>query len=294
MIKRPALRYHGGKFRLAPRLMEFFPNHRCYVEPFGGGASVLLRKAPSYAEVYNDLDGEVVNFFKVLRDHPEELRRLCELTPFSRVDFVEAFENIDDPVEQARRTVVRSFFGFGSASVTAHKHSSRIGKPSTGFRANSNRSGTTPAHDWMNFPEQIPLFAERLRWVVIEQKSAFEVMPQHDGLETLFYVDPPYMPETRDRGADYAHELTIEEHAALAEMLISLNGMVVLSGYASESYDRWFKDWQRFEIDAFADGALPRVEVVWINAQCAQRLARDRVQLSIFDQASGDAMRGLS
>jgi len=230
---RPALRYHGGKWRLAPKLLQFFPAHRCYVEPFGGGASVLLRKPRTYAEVYNDLDGNVVNFFRVLRDQGPALREKCFLTPFSNEDFKAAFFRSDDPLEQARRTVVRSFFGFGSASVTEHKHTSRIGKATTGFRANSNRSHTTPAIDWMNYPDQLPALTERLRGVVIENRDAMQVIPQHDGPDTLFYCDPPYIAASRDKGTDYAHELTDSQHCELAELLHQLEGMVVLSGYHS-------------------------------------------------------------
>ena len=144
---RPALRYHGGKWKLAPKLIELFPPHRVYVEPFGGGASVLLRKERSYAEVYGDLDDEVVNVFRMLRDRGPELLNLLRLTPFANAEFCDSFYPSGFPLEQARRTIVRSFMGFGSASVTQYKHSTRIGKPTTGFRADSNRSGTTPAHD---------------------------------------------------------------------------------------------------------------------------------------------------
>ena len=142
---RPALRWHGGKWRLAPWIIEHFGRHRVYVEPFGGGGNVLIRKPRSYAEIYNDLDGDAVNFFRVLRDPIQSSRliELLKLTPFSREDFALAYNRSDDPVERARRLVARSFMGFGS---NGHNRC-------TGFRANSNRSGTTPAHDWSNYPD---------------------------------------------------------------------------------------------------------------------------------------------
>ena len=117
--KRPMLRYHGGKWRLAPWIISVFPEHRIYVEPYGGGASVLLRKARSYAEVYNDLDGEVVNVFRVVRDHGPCLKEKLYYTPFSRDEFKRSYEETDDPIERARRTIARSFMGFGSNAVTA-------------------------------------------------------------------------------------------------------------------------------------------------------------------------------
>lgn len=282
-LTRPALRYHGGKWMLAPWLISYFPAHRVYIEPFGGGASVLLRKPRSYAEIYNDLDSEVVNLFQVMRDRGEELRVACYLTPFSSNDFKAAFYRSDDPLEQARRTVVRSYFGFGSASVTEYKHSTRIGKPTTGFRANSNRSGTTPAHDWGNYPDCLPAVIERLRGIVIENRDALEIIERHDSEKTLIYCDPPYVAETRDKGNDYAHEMTTYQHIALSEKLRQVKGMVILSGYACSLYDKdLYADWLRFERPAFADGARPRIEVIWLNKACAAALNEETIQGEFF------------
>lgn len=283
MPTRPVLRYHGGKWMLAPWLLGFYPEHRVYVEPFGGGASVLMRKSPSYAEVYNDLDSEVVNVFRMMRDRGDELRRQLFYTPFSNAEFRDSFFRSDDPLEQARRTIARSFMGFGSASVTEYKHSSRIGKPTTGFRANSSRSGTTPAHDWANYYEAAEAMIARLRGVVIENRDAMEVISRHDSVETLFYVDPPYVASTRDRGNDYAYEMDEGQHRALAACLHAIQGMVVLSGYASELYDaHLYADWSRYERPAFADGARPRTEVVWLNSACASALNSQQAQGSMF------------
>lgn len=254
---RPALRWHGGKWKLAPWIISHFPAHRVYVEPFGGAASVLLRKEPSYAEVYNDLDKSVVGLFRVLRsDRASDLIEALRLTPFSRVEFAEAYTASDDPVEQARRLVIRSFMGFGS---NGHNRS-------TGFRANSNRSGTTPSHDWQNYPDSLALIVSRLAGVTIERKDAKAVMAQHDGAETLHYVDPPYVFETRaDLSKDYAYELSDDDHTELLTFLRGLRGMVILSGYPSGLYDNALADWRRVERKALADGARERTEVLWIN-----------------------------
>jgi len=264
---RPVLRYHGGKWLLAPWIISHFPAHRVYVEPYGGAASVLMRKPRSYAEVYNDLDGEITNVFEVLRDpaRAAELTRALHLTPFSRAEFELSYAESDDPVEQARRTIVRSFMGFGSAAA------SRV---ITGFRANSNRSGTTPAHDWMNYPDCLPAIIERLRGVVIESREALEVMAAHDGPKTLHYVDPPYHHSTRSyhmgqRGY-YRHEMTDEQHAELLAFLKGLKGAVVLSGYSSDLYERELADWKREERPARADGARERTEVLWLNEKAAR------------------------
>lgn len=252
---RPIVRWHGGKWQLAPWIIEHFPAHRIYVEPFGGGGSVLMRKPRSYAEVYNDLDGEIVNLFRVVRDRGEDLRTLLEVTPFARTEFLESYEPSSDPLEQARRTVIRSFMGFGSNSHNK----------ATGFRSNANRSGTTPAHDWKNYPDALARGIARLRGVCIENRDAIEVMTTHDGAETLHYVDPPYVPETRDKGSDYRHEMNQQQHRDLAAFLGTLKGAVVLSGYASALYDELFAGWQRVERRGFCDRARERTEVLWLR-----------------------------
>lgn len=263
-VTRPVMRYHGGKWKLAPWIISHFPTHRVYVEPYGGAASVLIRKPRSYAEVYNDLDGEVVNLFRVLRD-PEtaaQLVTMLELTPFAREEFEVAYKPADDPIEQARRTIVRSFMGFGSAAAN--------GKP-TGFRANSNRSGTTPAKDWRNLPKCFEPIIERLRGVVIESRDARVVCVTHDGPETLHYVDPPYVHDTRAQGnpycdkGQYRHEMTDDDHRAMAMWLKELTGMVVVSGYDCDLYRELFRGWQRADRASHADGARDRVESLWLS-----------------------------
>jgi len=274
---RPICRYHGGKWRLADWIIENLPAHRTYVEPFGGAASVLIKKERSYSEVYNDLDGEIVNLFKVARDNGEALAQAVTLTPFSRSEFVESYAVHADPLEQARRTLVRSYMGFGSAAAS---------RKTTGFRANSNRSGTTPAHDWANYPAALVKVVERLRGVVIENKDALSVMAQHDSTATLFYVDPPYVAASRDAGSDYLHEMDDEQHRALAVFLRGLRGMVVVSGYHSELYDQVFQGWSHVERVAFADGAKPRLEVLWFNAAARCALDAQNMQVGLFEEAT--------
>jgi len=262
--KRPLVRYHGGKWKLAPWILRHLPQHRVYVEPYGGGGSVLLQKPRSYAEVYNDLDGEIVNLFRVARDHGESLAQAVELTPFARAEFAQAYEPDDDPMEQARRTLIRAFMGFGSAGASGQV---------TGFRANSSRSGTTPAHDWVNFPSSLRAVVQRLRGVVIENRDALDVMRHQDGPDTVHYVDPPYVHETRhmrERCPAYRHEMTNQQHRELAEVLASLRGAVVVSGYRCPLYDELFDGWQRIDAAAHADGARDRVESLWISRDCPQ------------------------
>lgn len=258
---RPVLRYHGGKWMLAPWIISNFPKHRIYVEPFGGAASVLMQKPRCYAEAYNDLSGEVVNLFRVLRDNGAALRDALRLTPFGRDEYRAAFERTEDPLESARRLVVRSFQGFGSNSIRREVRS--------GFRNNANRSGTTPAHDWVNFPDCMDAMIARLQGVIIENKNALDLMQQLDGPETLHYCDPPYPHGTRMESCatkGYDHEMMDDDHRAMAAVLNQLKGMVIVSGYACSLYDdELFAGWRRVERKALADGARERTEVLWMR-----------------------------
>lgn len=258
--KRPMLRYHGGKWLLAPWIIGHFPKHKVYVEPFGGAASVLLRKEVSHAEVYNDLWGEIVNVFRVARNvlDAEILIHALEYTPFSRKEFELSYEPSDDPIEQARRTITRAYMGYGSAAAT---------KRVTGFRANSSRSGTTPARDWVNYAKHFRGITERLKGVVIENRPAVDVMKQHDDFRTLHYVDPPYVHSTRaaTHKKQYQYEMTDDEHCELLQELKQLNGMVILSGYDTDMYHDMLPGWTESRREALADGAKKRVEVLWIS-----------------------------
>jgi DNA adenine methylase len=229
-----------------------------------------MRKPRSYAEVYNDLDDEVVNLFSVLRSpDANALIEALRLTPFASSEFYSAYDVTENPLERARRTVVRSFMGFGSNGVHAK----------TGFRSNSNRSGTTPSREWVNYPEALAAIVERMKGVAVLSLDAADVMASHDGPETLHYVDPPYMPATRDKGHDYAHEMTERDHSDLLDFLKTLKGRVVLSGYPDQSYDDALGGWRRVDRAALADGARKRTEVLWMNFDAEPNL---------FSNAKGD------
>lgn len=285
---RPPLRYHGGKWLLAPWIIGLMPPHRVYVEPYGGGASVLMRKERSYAEVYNDRWDVVVNVFRVLRDPVKatDLVAALELTPFARTEFLGADDDagvgILSNVERARRTILRSMAGFGSAATN--------GDHITGFRSNSNRSGTTPAMDWRNYPAHIPAFVERLQGVVIENRDALSVIRQHDTPDTLHFVDPPYPHSTRNmrRGnAAYAYEMSDGDHEELGALLLTVEGAVLLSSYPNALYDKMFAGWQRFERTTLADGANERLEVLWRNPRAAALAADNHGPL--FEDGAGFA-----
>lgn len=260
--RRPVLRYHGGKWMLATWIIAHFPPHRIYVEPFAGAASVLLRKPRSLGEVYNDLDGDVVRLFRLLRDPDQSaaLARALHLTPFAREEYGAAravdLSAIADEVEAARLFVTRSFMGQGTEAT--------IGTV-TGFRAKSWASHRAAPQDWMNYPDNLAAVTERLRGVVIENLPADQVMRRHDAPDALHYLDPPYVHSSRSRVRGYRCEMTDAEHETVAAVAHEMTGAVVISGYRCALYDRLYEDWKRVEREAAADGGGARVEVLWMN-----------------------------
>lgn len=276
-ITRPALRYHGGKFRLAPWVLQFFPPHLAYVEPFGGAASILLQKPRSPAECYNDLDERIVGFFRVLRDAQKsaELQRRCALTPYARAELEWSFGEPADEIDAAHRLVVRSFMGHGSDSAT---RTSR-----TGFRARLTDGRALPSAEWSTWANSIDAFRDRLAGVLLENDDAVRIIDRMDSPSTLIYCDPPYVHSTRSAITKkssttngYRHEMSDEDHTRLAERLLRCKGMVVLSGYPCALYEDLFAGWIRHERRHVADCAAMRTEVVWINPACAGQLEQAR------------------
>lgn len=273
-IEHPLIRYHGGKFRMADWIVGLMPAHRCYVEPYGGAASVLLRKPRAYAEVYNDLDDAIVNLFRVLRDPvlcPQLVEQL-QLTPYSRVEFEAAGVECEDAsaVERARATVIRAMMGFGSAGAT---------KGSTGFRVDTRRKHGTAQDIWAKYPPLLASCGRRLVGVMIECRPALDVLQQHDAPDTLHYVDPPYVHSTRARDVErsryYRHEMTDQDHRELLDVLVGLQGMVLVSGYESALYASHLAGWtlhRRRARIASGRGAGTRVEHLWVNPAASRVL----------------------
>jgi DNA adenine methylase len=265
---RPALRYFGGKWNLAPWIISHFPPHVAYVEPFGGGASVLLRKPVSFVEVYNDLNSRVVNFFRVLRENTVDLMEMLTFTPYSREEYELAHHKSDDPVEDARRFVVLSGQGNRGAGT--------IDAGGWRWMKNANRAKTN-AHDWTNM-DHLMQIAQRFDGVQVENDDAFNVLQRYDSKNTLFYVDPPYLASTRCmrwQGDAYECELANNsDHERLAQALHDLSGMVVLSGYPSDLYNRLYADWRSeikivtMRVRSERGKGKPTQECIWISPNC--------------------------
>lgn len=276
---RPALRYYGAKWRLAPWVLGYFPDHHCYVETHGGAAGVLLQKQPAPVEVYNDLNGLVVNFFKVLRERPAELIQALELTPFSRAEYEAAHEPTDEPLEAARRFYVRSWQGRGAPTATWR----------TGWRAQSTLKDQPDILAAWNSPDHLYVVAQRLKLTRLECWPAQKVIARYDAPDTLFYCDPPYVRDTRSkwRLSSYgeAHEMSDADHEALAGQLRQVKGAVIISGYPSALYDRLYGDWQQVTCRAATNNNdKTATECLWLSP-AAQRRGR---QLPLF-AGLGDA-----
>jgi len=293
-----AFGYFGGKLSHLPRLLPLLPKCHTYVEPFGGSAAVLLNRAPSPVEVYNDLDSGVVTFFRVLRERPDELVRALELTPYSRAEFAEAcHDESDDNLERARRVFLRiAQSRANKPQTTGGQWSYSVGRSAAGasdwkYCVQHNKRGMAGAVSaWLTNVAGLPEVVARLRTVQIECLNALDCIQRYDHPGTLFYCDPPYLPDTRMDGACYVHEMTEPEHVALATELRGCAGMVALSGYESPLYDQlyagWFKTtWGARPTTNHDSVTGERTEVLWTNYDPAEATG----QPTLFDFAQEDA-----
>lgn len=262
---RPPFAYYGGKTTLAPRIVELLPAHRHYVEPFGGSLAVLLAKPPALMETVNDLDRHLMTFWRVLREQPDDLQRVCSLTPHARAEHEAAYDLAEDltDLERARRVWVALTQGRGG---TLRR---------TGWRhfQDPGRRGPTSMPDYLtSYVERMRGAAARLAHVSLECRPALELVRDYgEHTEVLLYVDPPYLGSTRS-SRQYLHELTTDgEHTELLEALAACHAAVVLSGYDSDLYAGILTGWHRVTISAFtgqgnhSTGDNRRTEVLWSN-----------------------------
>ena len=254
------LNYPGAKWGMAAEIVALMPPHRSYLEPFFGSGAVLFNKSPSAIETVNDIDGDIVNFFTVLREQPEKLARLIELTPYARDVFDDAHHNRGtDPLDRAYRFAIRSKMGQGFKVNT-----------NTGFKINV--TGSEAAHlarYWRNMPASVMQAAERLKKVQIENRPALDIIRRFNFDNVLIYADPPYLLDTRGC-KQYKHEMSEQDHIDLLAALLQHKGPVILSGYPSELYERELKGWSRITRKAYNQNADQRTEVLWCNFEVGQ------------------------
>lgn len=268
MGKAIAFGWYGGKFNHLNWLLPLLPEAIHYCEPFGGSAAVLLNRLPSPVETYNDLDGEVVNFFRVLRDRQEELVRAIGLTPFSREELRLAVEEPTDTLSDLERA--RRFFVRARQVRTGLAQTASVGRwAHCKLTSRAGMSGSVSR--WLGSVEGLSEIVQRLLRVQIEHTPAIDVIQRYDSEDTFFYCDPPYPHDSRGDANAYRYEMTDDQHRQLAEVLSNVKGKVALSGYHCELLDTLYRDWTC--IEAVPKQCLsvkqPRTEVLWVNYEMA-------------------------
>lgn len=259
------LNYPGGKGKLAQTIVELMPPHKTYLEPFFGGGAVFFHKEPSRIETINDLDGDVVNFFRIIRDNPEALADRIAMTPYSREEYDSAWiSGKRDDITRAWRFAVRSKMSWGFKM-----HSK------TGFKTDvAGREYAYCVKNWNRLPMDIQEAAARLKDAQIENRPALELIRKYNDPNVLIYADPPYLMQTRG-GRQYSWEMSVRDHEELVDALLRHKGPVILSGYASELYDRALASWNRLEIAARTQNHAERTEVLWYNFDAPKQFDRE-------------------
>jgi DNA adenine methylase len=263
----PPLKWHGGKHYLAPKIVALMPPHICYVEPYAGGLAVLLAKEPQgVGEVANDLNGDLTNFWRVLRDDATfaEFHRQVEATPFSEAEYEMAARVLSEDVSDVARAW--AFFVRCRQSLAG-----RMNGFATLSTTRTRRRMNEQASAWLTAVEGLPAVHARLKCLAVLNRPALDVIRQHDNPQTLFYCDPPYLHETRTAKKAYgSFEMTATDHDELLDMLLSCEGKVMLSGYPSRLYDTTLAGWTRhtFDLPNNAAGGKSKdreTEVLWCN-----------------------------
>jgi DNA adenine methylase len=254
---------------MAPWIIEHFPEHYSYVEPFGGGASVLLRKPASQLEVYNDIDGDVVNFFRVLREKPDELVKVIELTPFAREEYEISWERTDDEVERARRLYIKTKQGYGS-------HTNK----KSGWRwEKTKKSGRTAIGGWNKPLNHLLEHARRLRECQIDNDNYLVVIDRYDTPDTLFYLDPPYVESTLKSKHAYQFSLTDEQHEELLTKIKKISGMVIISMLNHPMYNEMLSEWKKNTKERYTQNGNKYFECIWISPNAQKNSKQMRMEL---------------
>lgn len=261
---RRILNYPGSKWSIADLIIENMPPHKSYLEPFCGSCAVFMSKPKTVLETINDMDGRLVNLFKVMWDEPEKLQYLIMHTLYSREEYIMSQEIADNKLEDARRMTVRLWFGVGGKTHSV-----------PGFRKNISWNGPYNAYEWTDMYSRIGIAAARLKNAQIERMDALKLIEQHNDKDTLIYCDPPYMPSSLV-SAHYQHDFSREKHQELLSLLKNHKGNVMLSGYESELYNRELARWSRIEkqvkVGIASEKKTDRQEIIWCNFEPPRQL----------------------
>jgi DNA adenine methylase len=265
------LKYPGSKWSTASWIISNFPDYYeelTYIEPYFGSGAVFFNKRRSNIETINDIDTNVVNLFKVIREDPERLAGLIEMTPWAREEYKMSYIDIDDQVERARRFLVRMWMAIGAKS-----------SDKTGFRNNIKGANGNLSHWHNRLPQRIIETAKRLQCrngciVQIENQPALKIIERYDRENVLMYVDPPYLLSTRSKRI-YKHEMNDQDHVDLIGLLSKHQAKIILSGYDNEMYNDMLPKWEKKTMNVLAEGGKIAQEVIWMNYKKVDQLSFD-------------------
>lgn len=259
------LKYPGAKNRLANWLLEYVPEHKIYVEPYFGSGALFFNKKPVYLETINDIDGDVVNFFTVLRDRPDELISAITMTPYAREEYERAYKRntADGGLEKARQFAVRCWQGFGCGNNYKN-----------GFRRGISENAPNPAVAWSNLPPTLQEATMRLKRTQIENRPALDLIRQLSGQDVFIYLDPPYVLEQRKQYL-YRYEMSDLEHEELLAEIAEKEVKVLISGYDNKMYNSYLCDWNKAIKKNRVENGQSRTEVIWYNYNLSQQLTLD-------------------
>lgn len=274
---RAIFRYPGSKWSIADWIIDHFPEgyeRMVYLEPFVGSGAVFFNKAPGAVETINDLDSNIVNLFYVLREQPEELKRVLALTPYSREEYDRAFEPCEDPLEKARRYMVKTTQAIGAKMAGTSK---------CGWRNHKQMKIGGTACKWGGITATIDVAAARLRGdtthlVQIEHMDALRLIERYNNPDVLMYIDPPYVRSVRKSGALYAHEMNLAGQKQLLSLITQSRAKIVISGYDSDLYNTALDGWRKASTMSQTTSAKMATEVIWMNYQPPEK------QISLFEE----------
>ncbi|MCR6111783.1 DNA adenine methylase [Bacillus sp. A301a_S52] len=254
------LHYPGSKWRLANWIIDHMPDHKTYLEPFFGSGAILFNKPRTKVETVNDIDGEVVNLFKVIREKSEEFTYLINYTPYAREEYDNSYDEANHDVERARRFLTRCWQSIGGK--TSDK---------TGWRSIIDPNGPYPPKDFDNLPRRVIEVAERLKNVQIENQDFEQLLERYRRPEVLIYADPPYLSQTRTN-RHYKYEMSEYEHEILLDYLNDHPGPVLLSGYEHHIYNHYLSEWKKETMSSNSEAGAKKKEVLWINPVAAEHI----------------------
>ncbi len=258
------LRYPGSKWKVSKEIIKLFPHHKVYLEPFFGSGAIFFNKPQVRLETINDKDNEVVNLFKVIRDYPNDMAKKINHTPYSREEYMKSYEHTDDEIEKARRFLVRMWQAYGPKTNGSNP----------GWGRSIKYEGPNRPYQWAKVPGIILKITERLKRTQIENKDALELIKEYDVPNTLIYLDPPYLLDTRNAKVTmYKHEYSTKDHENLLNIISDLkHAKVVISTYENELYEKKLKGWNKEEFNSYSIAGSLRKEVVYMNYRNQNKL----------------------